>query len=684
MPEMSPMIPREPLAARQAALFAALEPAVLGLQLLSPDAPAPVPRADTLTLPLKAESGVNLGWLCLELAAGADATACATRVQPGVDCLRHELAARDAASRATELKLLRLANELDIDFNDDPQLEKALGAVAHRTGAECAWLSAPRCKLTVVASGRDREPDAAVQREIAVLPARVAALAGQLRRPLAINGPGARPDRSAECRLLIVPLFLGRARHPAWLVLLSPLSAAPYGGWQMLPALTLGQAVARRLEVDLDRRTGLYNRGGLEGALRREAASEGSLILIDIDRLHAINQMYGLAAGDETILAIAYLLAPPVLPTAALVARVAGGAFAVVLPHQDAHQAAEVAAQIQTAAAAIHPGNDDNATVTVSAGVVAMDDLRAPFDKVAVDADFVLKLAKERGRSRVEIHTSGNSSLIRRHDEVFAAADLREALRTKQLVLFAQPIRSLKDTTAPPGFELLMRIRDPSGEMRSPGEFLAAAQRYQLLSQIDRHVVDSALESLAPHRSLLTRMSVSISLNVSGASFTDESFVDHFIEKLRNSRIPPGIIIIEVTEQAAVTNLARAEAMMKRLREAGCGIALDDFGTGANSLAYLRTLPVTRIKIDGSFVRDMMTNARSEAAVKGILQLSRGFKLDTVAEFVETEALANKLRGLGVDKGQGHYFGKPEPLDTALRKLGDEEFSELRDFLEMG
>ncbi|RYG74990.1 EAL domain-containing protein, partial [bacterium] len=119
----------------------------------------------------------------------------------------------------------------------------------------------------------------------------------------------------------------------------------------------------------------------------------------------------------------------------------------------------------------------------------------------------------------------------------------------------------------------------------------------------------------------------------------------------------------------------------RRLREAGCGIALDDFGIGANSLAYLRSLPATRIKIDGSFVKDMLTNPRSEAAVKGILQLSRGFKLETVAEYVETEGLAQRLRMLGVEKGQGHLFGKPEPLETVLRTLGEKEFEELRDLL---
>ncbi len=665
------------------ALFQALLPGIRSLDIVGPESAPPAGDAATLLLPLTSDSGARLGQLQVALAA-PDAAA-AERLAPAVECLRQELAAADAASRAIELKLLRLANELDIDFNDDPNLDKALAAVARRTGAEVAWLHAPRCRLTAHAATREDALDAGVARELERLTERVTQLNGQLRRPLAINGPGARADRSADCRLLIVPLFIGRTRQTAWLVLLSPLSAPPVGGWQMLPALTLGQALARRLEVDLDRRTGLYNRGGLETAMRRLPGNgPGSLILIDIDRLHAINQMHGLAAGDEAIISLAYLLAPPVLPANALAARVSGGTFAILLPELELEAAAAVATAIQTAAEAIHPGDaKDGTSLTVSGGVAEMHSIRDPFDKVAVDADFVLKLAKERGRSRVELHVAENSSIMRRHGEVVAAADLREALRTKQAVLFAQKIVSLSDR-APAGFELLLRMRDNEGGFVSPADFIAAAQRYQLLQSLDRYVVDQAFAALAPHRALLARLPCTMSINVSGQSITEEEFIDHFIAQLRGSKIPPGLIIVEVTEQAAVTNLALAEKMMRRLRDVGCGIALDDFGTGANSLAYLRSLPVSRIKIDGSFVRDLLSNPRSEAAVRGILQLSRGFKLDTVGEYVENEALALKLRSLGVDKGQGHLFGKPEPLEDALRALADSEFSELRDFLEIG
>jgi diguanylate cyclase (GGDEF)-like protein len=451
----------------------------------------------------------------------------------------------------------------------------------------------------------------------------------------------------------------------------------------MLAAMTLGQALAHRLENDLDHRTGLFNRGGLEAAMPRLKCSSASLMLLDIDRLASVNHMHGMAAGDAAILSLARLLAQPLLPGDALVASTMGDQFAIVLPATDTTTAATIAVRIQREAAAIQPGlPDDPSPMTISVGIVEIDDVTKPFDRFAIDADTALKLAKDRGRSRVEVFSAAASTMIRRSDELIAAADLREALRNGALLLFAQPIRLLADRSEPPGFELLVRMRDESGQIRSPGEFIAAAQSFQLLPDLDRYVVDAALEALTPHRGLLARLACSISINVSGQSLTSESFVDHFIEKLRESRIPGHLITIEVTEQAALTNLEQASASMRRLRELRCGIAIDDFGIGANSLAYLRSLPVTRLKIDGSFVRDVLKDPRAESMVQAIAQLARSMQLTTVAEYIETEEVAMRMRQLGVNRGQGYLFGKPEPLELALEKLGEEERNALKVLLE--
>ena len=159
-------------------------------------------------------------------------------------------------------------------------------------------------------------------------------------------------------------------------------------------------------------------------------------------------------------------------------------------------------------------------------------------------------------------------------------------------------------------------------------------------------------------------------INVSAQSICDAEFADHFAKALKKSQLPASCIIVEVTEQAAVGNLARAGEVLRRLRALGCGVAIDDFGTGSNSLAYVHQLPVTRLKIDGSFVRDITTNSKSVAAVRGIVQLARDFVLQTVGEYVEDQQQSEALRKLGVDFGQGYLFGRPEPLDGTIATLG--------------
>lgn len=664
-------------------LLKSLDPGILEVSFLASDAAPPPAAPGVLVLPLKSRSGRSSGTVVLQLAPGSDAATCSERVRPALECLVRTVAVAGKHIEDQDLKMLRLANELDLDFGDDARLDKAVAAVAQRMGVDLAWLAAPRSHLSVAVRGNDHEMDAGVRAELGRFRARVTQLTGKLRRPLIIDGPAPGREHSADCRLLVVPLFVGRARHNAWLVLANPLSGPPFGGWHMLAALTLGQALARRLEVDLDRRTGLFNRGGLEAALPHLKCTRASLLVLDIDRLQSVNQLHGMAAGDAAIMALARVLAPPLLPANALVARTMGDQFAIVLPDMNDERAAEVASGVQNAAGVIQPGlPDDPSPMTLTVGVVEIDDVKRPFDRFAIDADTALKLAKDRGRSRIEVYHSGSSTLIRRNDEVLAAADLREALRTGELLLFAQPIRLLADRSAPPSFELLVRMRDESGEIIAPAEFIAAAQRFQLLKDLDRYVVDAALKLVAPHRGLLSRLSSTVSINVSGQSIASDAFIDHFIDTLRDLRIPGSLITLEVTEQAAITNLERTAIAMRRLRDMGCGIAIDDFGTGANSLAYLRSLPATRIKIDGSFVRDLITNNRSEAGVKGIIQLAREFDLDTVAEYVESETIARRLQVLGAQRGQGYLFGKPEPVELALEKLGEEEDAALKEMFQ--
>jgi EAL domain-containing protein (putative c-di-GMP-specific phosphodiesterase class I) len=183
---------------------------------------------------------------------------------------------------------------------------------------------------------------------------------------------------------------------------------------------------------------------------------------------------------------------------------------------------------------------------------------------------------------------------------------------------------------------------------------------------------------------MLTSRGISMSVNVSGQSIADEEFVQLFAEQLQAARLPVGCIMAEITEQEAVTNLPRANEVIRRLGALGCRLALDDFGTGANTLVNLKTLQIARVKIDGSFVRDIVTDQRSQATVRAIVELAKGYSIDTVAEYVENQAIADVVRRLGVDYAQGYAFGRPEPLEELLASLGRDESRRLHKlFLEM-
>jgi Amt family ammonium transporter len=284
-------------------------------------------------------------------------------------------------------------------------------------------------------------------------------------------------------------------------------------------------------------------------------------------------------------------------------------------------------------------------------------------------AELACKAAKDRGRDRVEIFQDADESIMRRHTDVVIVQRLHEALQADRFVLYAQPVISLGPKRVAPRFELLLRMLSESGEILPPEKFLSAAERYQMLPAIDRWVITYALTTLGKHAEALRRCGMRFSINVSGASVASVEFLEFLEDRVKKSGYPPEMLCFELTETSAVSNLGRAELLMRRLRALGCVFALDDFGTGLSSLAYLRALPVSILKIDGSFVRDAGTNARTESMVRAIAQLAHTMGMETVAEYVETDGLRTLMTSLGVDFGQGFAMGRPTPLADVLEDL---------------
>jgi len=389
---------------------------------------------------------------------------------------------------------------------------------------------------------------------------------------------------------------------------------------------------------------------------------------VDINRTHVINDTYGMHIGDKVIAQVGDLIRQR-LPPGAMAARISGDRFAVLLPAglDDAAGFAEALRQsAEQVGASI---GDGTMAVSISVGVAAVEPRAQEFTHAFAAAETACKAANDRGRNRVEVFQEADESIIRRFTDINVVTNLRSAISENRLHLYAQLVLPLGEIHRQPHFEILLRMRDTDGQTVGPDHFMSAAHRYQLMPEIDRWVVAEAMRRLQPHAALLASGGVGFTINCSGQSLKDNDFTDFLTAQIAASGINPEALCFELTESAAVGNLVHTEALMRRLRKLGCGIALDDFGTGLSSLAYLRSLPISMLKIDGSFVRDVLKDAKAESTIQAIAQLARAMSLITVAEYVETEEIRHRIAQLGVDYGQGFAIGRPVPIDEVLEHL---------------
>ena len=438
-------------------------------------------------------------------------------------------------------------------------------------------------------------------------------------------------------------------------------------------ARLLARKIAAVLQANYDGATGLLTRAAFERhaekTLKRATSATHSLVYADIDQLHEINENYGMHVGDAVIARVADLARRTGHPRA-VGARISGDRFALLLPDCELEKGAEVARGLCEGARRLRSEQGDEAPeVSLSVGVAPLRGQDAKLSHAIAAAEVACKVAKDRGRGRVELFEEADASIIRRHSDINVAVQLREALRTGRFRLDLQPILPLQGGSKSPHFEVLLRMLADDGHSIPPEKFLSAAARYQLMPAIDRWVIENAIKLLGEHAALLRQHSACFTINIAGPSLAQPDFGDFVENAVRSSGLPSDSFCFELTETAAVANMGRAEVFMRRLRELGCRFALDDFGTGFSSLAYLKALPVSILKIDGSFVRDVLVDARSQSMVRAIAPLARTMCMDTVAEYVETDEIRRRVAALGVDYGQGFCLGKPQPVAQVLKDL---------------
>jgi len=363
-----------------------------------------------------------------------------------------------------------------------------------------------------------------------------------------------------------------------------------------------------------------------------------------------------------------------------ILARLGGDEFGLLLYDCDLDSALHIANQFCSIIQSFKFVCDGNVfSIGVSVGVVPISAHSTGTQQALKLADSACYSAKNKGRNRVQVYYPNDFDITQQSTDSQWFSRISAALDNNQFQLYQQPIvTSHQKSDEPQLCEILLRMRDTqSGEMIPPMAFVPTAERYSLMPQIDRWVIEQFLsilkeQSINDHTLKAMEKSspgssnkVVYSINLSGASINDEGFVDFITTQIEKYKVDPALLCFEITETVAIANLPKAVDFMDSLKKLGCFFALDDFGSGMSSFGYLKNLPVDFLKIDGNFVREAPTDTIICAMLEAINKVGHVMGLKTIAEYVESPAILDKVRSLGIDYIQGYEISKPLPLQTA-------------------
>jgi diguanylate cyclase (GGDEF)-like protein/PAS domain S-box-containing protein len=423
-------------------------------------------------------------------------------------------------------------------------------------------------------------------------------------------------------------------------------------------------------QVSHDILTGLVNRYEFERRAERlllairHDKTEHALCFMNLDQFKVVNDTYGHIAGDELLRQLGSVLQEVVRQRDTL-ARLGGDEFGVLMEHCSLEQARRVATSLRKAVQDFQfAWKEHSFRVSVSIGLVAITEYIPNLTELLKRADAACYMAKDRGRNRIHVYHLEDVEIVQRHGEMQWVARIYRAMEENRLCLYAQTIVPLNSSTDK-HYELLIRMKDQKGRIISPEAFLPAAERYNLIVQLDRWVIKNAFTLLAMNPFFLKQINI-ISINLSGQSLADESFLEFVIKQLQDTGIKGEKICFEITETTAIANLNSAIKFILSMKALGCHFALDDFGSGLSSFGYLKNLPVNYLKIDGMFVKGIVNDPIDHAMVKSINEIGQVMGMQTIAEFVENDEIKDKLIKIGVNYAQGYGIGKPLAFDELL------------------
>lgn len=441
--------------------------------------------------------------------------------------------------------------------------------------------------------------------------------------------------------------------------------------------VTQERELTRRLSWQAchDTLTGLINRSEFEKRVTQtlqimsESSNHHAICYLDLDQFKIINDTCGHLAGDELLRQLSLLLQSQVTETDTL-ARLGGDEFGLLLNHYSLEEAYQKAVDLCNSVRDFRFTWEEKVfSIGVSIGLVGIDEQTCDLATILSAVDAACYAAKNQGRNRVHLYQADDQDLIQQRREIRWAAQIPQALEEDRFCLYYQPIVETNPTSKSPKHgEILLRLRDTSGQLVPPMAFIPAAERYDLMKSIDRWVIRTVFSHLKKHHqdfNSTTNISGNqefYAINLSGASLNDNQFIKFLYQQFELYQIPPAMICFEITETLAIANLKKAVHLIQSFKRLGCSFALDDFGSGMSSFSYLKTLPIDYLKIDGGFVKELLTDPVAREIVESIHRIGHVMEIKTIAEFVENDAIFTEIKNIGIDYVQGYGIGKPQPF----------------------
>ena len=425
------------------------------------------------------------------------------------------------------------------------------------------------------------------------------------------------------------------------------------------------QAVKRKLAFNAthDALTGLMNRSAFEKALARQtdkaaqqaSQEHGVVMLIDIDQFQLINNSFGYAQGDSFLNHLSNQL-QAFLPDNIAISRLGNDEFSVLLPELAFNDANSLAEALRLFIEKIEYGSGASSiSVTASIGVLNIDGKQNSSEQVLNSLAQAVRIAKDKGRNRVQLYQSNDKALIQHAQEMAVLKDIDSAISDNRLILYRQHINALQGDINRPKYEVLVRLKDDTGNIIPPNLFIPASEKFGLITKVDRWVIQATFEAIAK-----SQCNGHYSINLSGITLADKDIVEFVKAVFEQYQISPSQIGFEITETYAITHLKSAINFIQTMTDMGCEFSLDDFGSGLSSFSYLQQLPVHHIKIDGCFIRDICDNRLNQVFVETMHKVAQELGKDCIAEFVEDERTEQHLISMGIEFAQGYYHHRPE------------------------